>query len=58
MLASFFPFRTLIDSQQLSEIPASSMWRNLSCKWEADDDIEKGAHGLLVGDKNQQTNNG
>lgn len=86
ILASFFPFRTSIDNQQLSETPVSCffksnkrdvpaifrsildlkssyiailvsvivMWHNLSCKWEADDDIrrrlrEKDAHGLLGG---------
>ena len=86
ILASFFPFRTSIHSQQLSETPVSCffksnkrdapaifrsildlksshlvilmsvivMWHNLSCKWEADDDIRKplrelGAHGLLGG---------
>ena len=37
------------------------MWHNLHTEWEADDDIrkrlrEKGAHGLLIGGKNQQTN--
>lgn len=40
---------------------AMVMWHNLCCEWEADDEIrkrlrEKGAHGLLLGKKDQQTN--
>ena len=60
-------FRSILDLKSSYRIvlaismSAIVMWHNLCCEWEADDEVrkrlrEKGAHGLLLGDKNQQTN--